>query len=266
MAALAVMLAAGLVASSVAGGVVTCLRAMPAGCQPFPLKVTMGVSVKPAKLPRAEMAPVEIDVEGSFQSTVSTETPALREAVVDIDRHVMLSAEGVPSCGGRQLASLDTEAARRTCRGAVVGRGVASVVLAPEWLEMEVPVTFFNGGVRDGTTTLLAHSFLDAGVAEAILARVKVVKRRVGRYGFEALVRIPPIAGGSGALRSFSFRLERRFVDEGEERSYLQARCADGRLTHRVTKLLFRNEANTPGVPPATELTGSFIAPCTPTG
>ena len=262
---LVVALAAGLVASTGAQGI--CLRTISdVGCGPRPTPPEINISVKPTKLPRVGTAPIGVEAKGNLHPGDPAGMSALREAVIQVDRHLTLDAEGLPSCEARRLVAADSGEARGVCREAVVGRGTASVVLAPEWIEMEAPVTLFNGGVRDGTTTLLVHSTLNAGISEVILGRVKVRERRVGHYGSEAVVRVPPIAGGSGSVRSFSFQLHRRFAHEDEERSYLQARCPDGRLMHRVTKLVLKNEVNTPSVAPTTELTGTVLTPCTPTG
>lgn len=257
------VLLTGLAVSPAARGVTICLLSIQeSGCVPR-LIPEIRASIKPDELPRVDRAPIAVEVDGNIQSADPTGMPALREAVVGIDRQVTLNAEGLSSCRARQLVARGRREARRTCREAIVGSGTASVVFPPEWQEVEIPVTFFNGGVRDGTTTVFVHSTLAAPIPEVILVRVKVVELHVGEYGSQAVVRIPPIAGGS--LRSFSFELQRRFSYEGEKRGYLAARCTERKLRSQV-KLILRNEAETPQLAPTTELTGALFAPCRPTG
>lgn len=76
--------------------------------------------------------------------------------------------------------------------------------------------------------------------------------------------RLPPILEGDGSLLDFRFKVERRFMGKGEEHSYLAARCPNGDLQASVPKILFRNEARTPGVAATTVLKGLISAPCTP--
>lgn len=205
-------------------------------------------------------------MDGTINPGAPTKLAALREVVIDIDRQVSIDAEGLPTCGARRLADVGSGEARRLCREAIVGHGTANVALAPEGSVVTIPLTFFNAGVQGDTTTVVVHSLLPTEAPEVLLATVKVNEQVKGQFGSQAVVRIPPIAGGSGALSSFSFELGRRFGYEGEKRSYLAARCHRGRLEARFSRMVFKNEVNTPGVAPTTELIGTLFKPCTPTG
>lgn len=253
----------------VAQGVSTCLLSSSSGpgCPPR-LEFELDGSVRPAKLPKGAGAPITVGAVGTVNRGEAAALSALREMVVDIDGEVSLDAEGLPSCGARRLAGLGSSEVRRACRAAIVGRGTAEVALVPEGRKVSAPLTLVNAGVRGGTTTLLVHSPVAAGSpeAEVVLATVKINKRPKKELGSRAIVRIPPIAGGGGALSSFSFELGHRFGFEGKERSYLMASCQTGKLETRFDRLRFRNEANSPGLAPTAELIGGIVTPCTPTG
>ncbi len=128
------------------------------------------------------------------------------------------------------------------------------------------PLTLFNGGTKGGKTTLFIHAFITVPVPAAIVTTVTIKKIHKGRYGYHAIARIPVIAGGSGSVLDFSFKIKRIFSYKGKKRSYIAARCPDGHFKAKVLKALFRNEARTPGVASTTVLRSSLVVPCTPRG
>lgn len=76
--------------------------------------------------------------------------------------------------------------------------------------------------------------------------------------------KLPPILEGDGSLLDFRFKVGRRFMNKEEERTYLAASCPNGDLQASVPKILFRNEARTPGLAATTELKGLISVPCSP--
>ena len=95
---------------------------------------------------------------------------------------------------------------------------------------------------------------------------VTIKKIRKGRFGFHTIARIPVIAGGSGSVLNFKFKIKRIFSCKGRTRSYIGARCRGGRFQAKVLKALFRNEAGVPGVASTTVLRSGLVVPCTPRG
>lgn len=95
-------------------------------------------------------------------------------------------------------------------------------------------VLIFNGGSRDGVTTLHAYSYLPGPLNSAIVTAVKVKKVRSGRYGTQAKVTIPRIADGYGSIVSLSLRLNKKYAYMQKQMSALAARCPDGRLLVRA--------------------------------
>ena len=82
----------------------------------------------------------------------------------------------------------------------------------------------------------------------------------------QALAKFPSIAEGSGSLLDFKLEIKRRFGFEGEKRSFLTAKCPDGRLVADFKRLLFRQEFPISRRPSATTLKGTVSFPCTPSG
>ena len=81
-----------------------------------------------------------------------------------------------------------------------------------------------------------------------------------------AVARIPVIAGGSGSLLGFDFELGKTYGYKGRKVAILEARCPDEIFKVSVSKLLFRNEAHSPGQLTTTVLKGGLAVPCTPKG
>lgn len=229
------------------------------------LVLTFSGDTEPRKLPKRSFAPVALKVGGVIATTDGRHPSAFREALVDIDRNGRINARGLPICRGGQLEARNTRAARRVCGNSRVGGGNAITSISfPEQRPIRVrsPLTIFNGGVRGGKTTLFIHTFITVPVPAAIVTTITVRNIRQGRLGLRTLSRIPVIAGGSGSVLRFNFRIRRDFRHRGQRRSYLTARCQDGRFLSRIVRAQFRNEAGEPGAAARTNLSGRLVVPC----
>jgi len=261
---LAVVVAAlGLVAG--ASAVETCLRM---SCSGLPTLVpTFGGSVSPKTLPRHEYVPVAASVFGKIKTSDGTHPSALREMVIDIDKDMRINAEGYPTCegGGRDIGR-NPQAVLRACSDAVLGRGQGDFEIAfPEQAPIKVssPLIVFNGGEKGGEVTLYIHAFLTVPAPTAIVTAVTITRKG---SGIDAVAKIPVIAGGSGSVLDFSFKLAKTYAYKGKGVGFLEAKCPDEVFRVSVPTLLFKNEAHTPAVGATTVLKGSFAVPCTPQG
>lgn len=241
------------------------LAADETGCAWPRLLLTVNGVVAPKELPRRRRAPVAVTLSGRFRTTDATQPSALREVDLRFDRDVAIDATGLHACGRKRLEARGERAARRACRASIVGRGVARVAVpSARETPIPLPLTVFNGGVKEGITTLLVHSFAPAPLATPLIATVKLSEERVGRFGTKGVVRIPQIAAGEGSLLDFRLRVKRPFGYGGKRRSFATARCPDGGLEAAFSRILFRNEAKAPGVAAQTVFKGRIAAPCTP--
>jgi hypothetical protein len=189
--------------------------------------------VTPKALPKKKMAPIGLRISGDMSTADGSHPPAARTVIADFDKHGTINARGLATCRSGQLQSRNTEAAKAACRKAIVGGGKTKVrVQFPEQRPFYAsgPLVLFNGGVKGKVTTMYIHAYVNVPAPTAIVTPVKIKPIKKGRYGTRAVARIPKIAGGSGSVTSFSMKIKRTFKFKGKQRSYLAARCADGRF------------------------------------
>lgn len=239
----------------------TCLRSslLEASCSPGRLEFDAGGTVEPKTLPKHELAPIALEIHGKIAMENGGHPPALHEAIIDIDEGVAVDTTGLPTCRLRLLKSRGVAAARRLCRKAIVGSGVAHIGFASSETIVEAPLTFFNGGTSGGETRLFVHSAIAAPNPVPVVSTVKIQRKYSGLH---AIWKIPRILEGDGSLLDFRLRIERRFMGKGTEHSYLAAKCPDGDLQANIPKVTFRNDARAPGQPSSTVLKGGFAVPC----
>jgi hypothetical protein len=193
------------------------------------------------------MAPIGVYLSGRLSSRVSS-PPPLQDLAMRFDRRGAIDAGGLAACGRSHIEMLDRAAARRTCRKAIVGSGMAHLDLSTSpGTAIPVLLSVFNGGIRDGVTTVLIHGVVPTQVPTPAIATVKIEKHPSGRYGLRSLSTIPSIAGGVGSILDFEIMIERRFRHDGAERSFLMARCSDGHLDLEVNEVGFRTGERFPG-------------------
>jgi len=228
------------------------------------LVLTFGGTSIPKKLPRRHYAPAKTLIFGKIATSDGTHPSALRESVVNIDKDVRVDPRGLPVCKPGQLEARDTRAAKRVCGKTTIGTGVAHAEIAfPEQAPIKVtsPITVFNGGGNARRSKVLIHTFLTVPVPAAIVTQVTIKKKG---SGVNATAKIPVIAGGSGSVLDFRFKLGRNFRFRGQKRSWAMARCPDGVFKVKTPKTVFKNEARTPGVGAQTVLRGGLAVPCKP--
>jgi hypothetical protein len=267
----AAILLVGLVAAAGVGSAVqTCLRAAP-DCRGR-VEAHLRVRVTPRVLPSRRWAAASFSGRMTISESEGLHPSALREAVLAIDKDVRVDATGLPTCGYRQLAGRDTKQVVRACRAAIVGKGtVAFSWERPEngraYLDDLLPpplLVIVNGGVQNGSIVLFAHAFVRIPTPQALIARIEIRHKR--RSGWILRARIPEISAGQGSIAEVSLKLARKFSYNGHHGSFLSARCPDGLFKLQAPKLLFENDAGTPGVAGQTVLKGALTVPCTPRG
>jgi hypothetical protein len=189
---------------------------------------------QPRQLPARAFAPIDFQGHVDFASKDGGPPPVLRQAIIDFDRDGRLSVSGLPVCAPESVAEASTEEARVACRGAIVGTGRVDAVisLASGPVEATSPLTLFNGPRLDGNPTVVVHARTTVPATQTY-AIVVPIKRRHGAFRYRAVLDIPPLAGGRGAITHIEVKVGRRYSADGQRRSYVSARCSDGILrTH----------------------------------
>jgi len=230
-----------------------------AGACPTPLQFDLSGSVSPKELPKRSIVPVTLRVRGEVSAGKGKNPPALRMATVDIDRNVVIEARGLPVCSFRQLSKNDAATARRLCGSSLVGTGVAHIGSSQE-APIQATLGFFNAGHSHGVTALLIQATLGSRSSAPIVAAIKVSKTAQGRYGWQAVLKVPPILEGDGVVLDFAFKVNRRFEANGRQKSYLAARCPDGRLQSKV-ETIFARPAGA-AIRDTTKMSGTLTRPC----
>jgi hypothetical protein len=216
------------------------------------LEVQYNGGFSPKTLSRTKPTPITFNVAAKIASLDPEEPhpPALREFVIEGDKHGTLDVKGIPTCKAGELQSRTSAAARAACGPALIGSGKTDVeVKFPEQpaIIAHSELLAFNGGVKGGVTTILVHAFLNKPVVAAVVTTVKVKKIHKGRYGLESVAKVPKIAGGAGSPIFFTLTLNKGII---------KATCTDGHLDAHGTATFSDG----------TEASGTVIRPCTPKG
>ncbi len=194
------------------------------------LAIEIEGTVTPYALPAAHDAPITFGVGAALDETSGAQLPTASQFVLDADRQGRFYTQGLPTCPAARLQGVDTQAALRACRPALVGRGTTSAELhftGQKPYVVHAPLLMFYGGSPGGKVLLLMHVYTTEPVPTTFVVR-GVVSPGSGPYGTHTVVDIPKIAGGNGSLRSFQIRIHRTWSYKGEERSFLVARCQTG--------------------------------------
>jgi hypothetical protein len=208
----------------------------------------------PKKMSRTKPTPISFNVMAKIRSVDPDDAhpPALREFLIEGDKHASLHVEGIKACKSGKLQSVTSETARKVCGPSLIGSGKTDVeVKFPEQPPVlaHSELLAFNGGTKGGVTTIFIHAFLTAPVTAAVVTTVKVKKIHKGRYGLLSTATVPKIAGGAGSVVFFTLTLNKGII---------KATCADGKLQARGTAVFVST--------PPTKLTGTVTRPCTPKG
>lgn len=225
--------------------------------------------VTPKALPKTKFAPVTVHVKGNISTSDGTHPSAFREATIDFDKNGAINTTGLPVCTSGQLQARDTSSAKKVCGSTEVGSGKGKIEITfPESnpIDINAPITVFNGGTKGGKTTLFIHTFITVPVPSAVVTTVTIKKIHEGRYGLRTVSKVPTIAGGSGSVLAFDINFGKQYAYKGKKTSYLTAKCPDGHFDANVKSAIFKNEAKIPGVAAQTTLKGTVIRPCTPKG
>jgi hypothetical protein len=253
-------------AAALSVGVVAVANAVQITLRAGNVVTTFGGDAIPKTLPKNTYAPVKTHIFGKIATANGGHPPALREVEFDIDKDVKINTKGLAACKPGQLEARNTAAAMKVCGKSKIGSGSSHVEIAfPEQAPIKVtsPLTVFNAGGSGGKTKLLIHIFITVPVPAAVVTEVTITKKG---SGIHSVAKIPKVAGGSGSAIDFDFTVGKTFTYNGKKVGYGEAKCPDGVFKANVKKVLFKNEANTPGEAASTSLKGSLAVPCTGKG
>lgn len=210
---------------------------------------------KPTALPKHRDAPITIYGGGSLSTKSGELPPVIEEIILEYDRHGHVETRGLGVCTKAKLVASTVKAARKRCPGAIVGTGKGrGVVKFPEQAPIPAssPITIFNGPRLHGNPSVLAHFVVTVPAPTTFTIPIEIQRINKGVYGYRTEAQIPPIAGGHGVPIAGHLRIGRKWTHRGRRLSYINARCATGRLQARG-EFAFKD---------GTRLRATFAKPC----
>jgi hypothetical protein len=200
------------------------------------LRVDIGGSFKPKQLPRDELAPISLRVDGRISTLDGSVPPGLEKMVIDFDRNGTVYTKGLPTCSANELENTLTEDALRRCKDALVGRGTAKAIVDfpdQDPFDAPAPVLAFNGEKQGGKPVVIFHAFAHVPTPTTFVVPAAISSAPGRAFGKRVTVNMPPIAGGNGHLVEFHMKVERTWKHGGKKRSYVVAKCAAGHFIAR---------------------------------
>ena len=193
----------------------------------------------PKKISRTKPTPIKFTLAAKFRDVEGKHPPALKEFNIETDKNGSVQTKGYPTCKAGEIQATNSARALATCKKALIGEGTTTVDIAFVDSEGAPPVRvkskllIFNGGTKGGKTTFLVHAYITVPTPAAIVTAVKIRKVKRGRYGTEAISRIPKIAGGAGSVRFFTLSIFKTYRHNGRKMSVLTLKCPDGKVQAR---------------------------------
>lgn len=188
--------------------------------------------IRPKKLSKTKLTPGSLKVTTLTTSTTDPNgvpVPALH-ATIDFDRNARLYTKGLATCNSALLQNQSTEVAERLCGKAKIGSGKATAYLkAGKVYEVPQTVTAFNGVPKGGRPVVILHTYGTTPIQVSLVLEGTVSNYNKEGYGPRLDLDIPLIAGGTGALKEFQVKIEKRWRFKGVQRNFISAKCPNSK-------------------------------------
>jgi hypothetical protein len=194
------------------------------------LVLNVGGSESPTKLPKKKLAPITLKVKTDIATADKSQPPPLKKLVLEFDKHGTLDTKGLARCSASTLENTTTDAAKKKCKSALVGKGETAARIAlpgQPAIVAKGPLLAFNGTPSHGHPVVLMHVFAKVPAPTTFVVP-GVITNASGKYGKRVTLKIPPIVGGNGSLTHFNVALHRTWKSKGKKHSYVSAKCANG--------------------------------------
>jgi hypothetical protein len=218
--------------------------------------------VKPYSLPKTQLTPVVLLLEGKVRSIDGSHPPPLRELAIELDRNISVDLDGYPTCRPQAFHEDPPKPLAELCPTSIIGSGQMQIEIQfPEAAPTEVHshLKILNGAKRDGIKNLYLAGSLSGPVPHSeIVVTAQIKKIHNGRFGTAVTITFPKIAGGSGSITSLDLRIKRRLLLDGKRFSPVTARCPDGKLQAHISGEFFDYATSE-----ATNSSTEFLRTCT---
>ncbi len=217
------------------------------------LELTANGGFTPKALSKTKQTPIALRAAGEVKEADGSHPPAIREVILEADKAGEVHLKGIPTCKSGQLQATDTAAAMKACKKALIGTGHATAQVAfaeQRPINVNSKILVFSGGERGGKAKMYIHAYFSDPISGAIVTTVTIKKHRHGRFGTQAIAKIPQITGGSGSITKFNLEIMRKVNGKNP----ISSTCQDGKLkVHVLGKFEDGTKAQT-----------EIIRPCTP--
>jgi len=236
---------AGLVAALVTAVAATVAFAGPVVTGPDGNTQSIDSLITPKKLSKKAFTPATLKVTTLTESTTDPNrvpSPAVH-ATIDFDKNAKLYTKGLPTCDPAKLQSQSTEVAEQVCGKAKIGGGIAFAFLkvGTTVYNVEQTVTAFNGVPKGGKPVVLLHTYGTTPVQTSIVLSGPVSNYNKEGYGPRLDLEIPLIAGGTGVLKEFQVKIDKKWRFKGEKRSFISAKCPNSKKLKTRGKFTYRD-------------------------
>lgn len=191
------------------------------------LRLTVLAQVQPFKLPRTGTAPIAVFVAGGISTPSGAVPPQLQRMTVEVNRHGLLSWQGLPTCRLEAIRTASSGRALDECADALVGSGRfwATIVLSDQRpYPTRGRLLVFNGR-REGRPVLLAHIYTTKPFGTSFVIPFEIRNIDGGRYGTELRASLPEALGTWGFVDRIKLTLRRKYSFRGRAMSYFRAGC-----------------------------------------
>lgn len=201
--------------------------------------------ISPKKLSKKRFTPGTLKVRTLTTSTTAPNgvpVPAVH-ATIDFDRNARIYTKGLPKCNPAQLQNQSTETALRLCGKAKLGGGEATALLpvGPTVYNVEQTVTVFNGIPKGGKPVVILHTYGTTPIQVTLVLVGTVSNYNKEGFGPRLDLDIPLIAGGTGALKEFDVKINKKWTYKGVKRSFISAKCPNKKTLKTRGKFTFRD-------------------------
>jgi hypothetical protein len=192
------------------------------------LRLHFSGRIDPKTLPRTNTAPVSVRISGAIGTADGERPPDLTKIAIAFNRYGRVSTKGLPICEAGELEQTTSAGAREACGGSLVGHGKfrANVALpGRETFPVTGDMLAFNSS-KNGRPALLLHIYGSHPVQLVFVLTFRIVRVDEGTFGTIFVAHIPKFAAQLGYVTNVNLTFGRRYVYEGEQRSFLSAKCA----------------------------------------
>jgi hypothetical protein len=183
--------------------------------------------VAPRKLPRGRPSPVALHVAGTVRPIGAEPPPRLESVEIQINRHGIVSTDGLPPCPRGRLKGRSTKQALAACPRSLVGRGhfTANVEIPEESPFPAVGRVLVFSSVHDGHRALVGHVFGTNPLPISNVLPIEVRRDPEAGFGTTLNVEMPRSKAEWGYVTGFDVTFARNYRYRGRSRSFLRASC-----------------------------------------